>query len=241
MVGFYTPIILLQAFCVYHAFKNNAEHKWYWLILIFPGVGCLFYLYHNFYNRTNVQSISEGLKEVVNSNYKIQQLEKALRFSDTISNRIHLADAYVEYGRYSDAIGLYKSCMQGFMADDIGIRKKLLQAHFYNKEYAAAVDYGNALESEKAFKNAEERIAYAWALHYDGKTDAAEKVFKDMDKPFTNYSQRAAYCKFLRVTKNEETLKNMVGELLEEFEHMKGTEKRVHAPVIREVRQLYGG
>jgi hypothetical protein len=61
-------------------------------------------MYHNFYNRNNINTIAEGVKEVVNSNYKIEQLEKALQFSDNITNKTNLADAYVGNNRYTDAI-----------------------------------------------------------------------------------------------------------------------------------------
>jgi len=191
MFGLYTPLILLQAFCIYHAYRNNAEQRWYWFILIFPGIGCAFYLYHHFYNRNSLNTIAEGVKEAVSSNYKVTQLEKALRFSDTIKNRINLADAYVDCGRYPAAITLYQETLTGFMADDPSLRMKLLQAHFLNQDYSQAIALGNDLKSEKTFRNAEQRLAYAWALHYDGKTEKAEQVFMDMDTDILAFCRNA--------------------------------------------------
>jgi hypothetical protein len=239
MYGIYTPILLLQAFCVYHAYRNNAEQRWYWFILLFPVIGCLFYIYHSFYNRKSMQTLAEGLREVVNSNYRIEQLEKNLRFSDTVTNRIRLADAYVEIGRHKDAIELYQNCLQGFMTDDPVIRTKLLQAHFSNRDYAAAVGYGDSLTREKDFKHAAERISYAWSLHYNGNSTLAENVFQDMDRSFTNYQHRTEYCKFLIETKKTDDLKSKLSELLEEFELMKGPEKKLYKDVKREVYDLY--
>jgi hypothetical protein len=239
MFGFYTPLFVLQAFCAYHAYRNNADYKWYFLIVFFPGVGALIYLFHHFYNRSNVESISEGLKGVVNSNYRIERLEKALRFSDTVSNRINLADTYVEYGRYADAIELYRKCLTGFMADDPGLRMKLLSACFLNDDYAGSVALGESLEKEKSFKDAGQRVAYAWALHYQGKTEKAEAAFRDMDKSFTNYPQRTEYCKFLIRNERPDEVKEKLQELLSEFEHMKAPERRLHRELISEIRDLY--
>ncbi len=83
MLGLYTPVFLLQAFCVYHAYRNNVEQRWYWLILFFPLFGCIIYLVQNFNSASTIKSLEENVKAVVISNYKIEQLEKALRFSDS--------------------------------------------------------------------------------------------------------------------------------------------------------------
>jgi hypothetical protein len=238
MFGFYTVIILLQAFCLYHAYKNNAEQKWYWFILLFSVIGCLMYLFHNFNNQNGIETMTEGLKVAANSNYKIEQLEKALRHSDNITNKINLADAYVSYGRYGDAVALYLDCLKGFMADDPALRMKLLQTYFLHQDYESAILYGNLLRSEKAFKNSEERLAFAWALHYSGKTDLAEEVFQDMDKSYSNYKHRVEYCKFLIATDKKEALKSKLNDLLEEFEHMKGPERSLHRSIIREIKDL---
>ncbi len=239
MIGLYTPLFILQAFCAYHAYRNNAEQRWYWLIICFPGLGCAIYLYHNFYNRNNIQTLTENVKVVVNSNYRLEQLEKAVRFSDNISNKINLADAYLNYQRYADAIVQYKECLTGYMADDPILRMKLLNALYLNQDYELAIEYGQRLESEKQFKNAEQRIAYAWALHLVGKTEVANDVFKDMDKSFTNYDHRVAYCKFLVATDKLKELKDILNELIEELEHMKGPERKLYRNTIPEIKDLY--
>lgn len=238
MLGLYTPLLALQAFCVYHAYKNNADYKWYWLIIIFPLFGCLIYLYHNFYNRDTVKTISQGVKEVVNSNYRVEQLEKAVRFNDNLSNKVNLADAYVKLGRYNDAIRLYNDCLSGFMAEDPELRMKALHAAFLNKDYTTSISYGEMLANEKTFKNAEARIAYAWALHFTGNKEKAQAVFQDMNKSFTNYVHRLEYGKFLKETNQLENLKELIAELDGEFNHMKGQERRLHRHIFQQIRDL---
>jgi len=239
MYGFYTPVILFQAFCLYHAYRNNAEQRWYWFILLFPGIGSAFYLFHHFYNRNGITTLTESIKGTVNSNYRITQLEKALRFSDNIRNRTNLADAYVDFGRYEDAIVLYKESLTGFMADDPGLRMKLLRAYFLNQDYTQAIALGSELEREKSFRNAEPRLAYAWALHYNGKTESAEQIFIDMDKPFTNYRHRLEYSKFLLHNGRQEDLRTKLTDLLEEFDHIRGPERKLYRDIISETKHLY--
>lgn len=239
MFGLYTPILLLQAFCLYHAYRNNSGQRWYWLIIFIPALGCILYLYDHFYNRSSIQNITEGVKGIVNTNYKLEQLEKAYRFSNNHANRVNLADAYVVYGRYAEAIDLYNQCLVGFMAEDPVLRMKLLSAYFYRGDYEAAVVCGKDLEPEKTFRDAEEHIGYAWALHHVGRSEEAQRHFEEMDRSFTNYKHRIAYCKFLRDTNRLEDLKSKLAELTDEVEHMKGPERRLRRDVIRDIRELY--
>lgn len=239
MLGLYTPIFLLQAFCVYHAYRNNSEQRWYWLILFFPLVGCIIYLVHNFNNVPTLNAIKENVKEVVITNYRIEQLEKALRFSDNIKNKINLADEYVNVNRCNDAIALYSSCLQGFMEDDPVLKMKLLHVHFMNGEYNTAVEYGNKLKLEKIFKNSEQRVVYAWSLHHTGETDLATDIFDDMDKSFTNYYHRKEYCKFLITTGKIDLAKEKLSDMIQEFDHIKGPERRLNKSILREINDLY--
>lgn len=239
MLGLYTPLLILQVLCIYHAYKNNVEQRWYWLIALFPLVGCLIYLYHNFYNRNTVQTLADGVKGVVNSNYRTEQLEKALRFNDNVTNKTNLADAYVKLKRYPEAIALYKECLKGFMAEDPDLRMKVLQAAFLDRDFESVISYGNELDGEKTFRNSEARISFAWTLHLKGKTQEAQKVFEDMNKTFTNYRHRLEYGKFLKETNQLELLKNILMDLSEEFNHMKGTERRSYRGIMQEARDLY--
>jgi hypothetical protein len=239
MLRFYTPVIILQAVTLYLAYRNNAEQRWYWFIIFFPGLGSLLYLFDQYYSQKNISSFTETIKEVVNSNHKTEQLEKALRFSDNTKNKLNLAAAYMEIGRYADAINLYQSTLTGFMEDDPGVRMQLLDAQFMAKSYDQVIILGEKLESEKNFKNAEPRLSYAWALHYQGKSEAAEKVFQDMNKPFTNFKHRVEYGAFLSESSKKEEAKVLLKELLEEFEHMSGPERKLHRDVNRDARNLY--
>ncbi len=238
MYGLYTPVFLLQAFCVYHAYRQGADTRWYWFIILFPLFGCVFYLVHHFNNRSSINTITEAVKGVVNSNYKIEQLENAYRFSDTLTNRVNLADAYLSYGRTEDAVRLYRECLTGFMADDVNLRMKLLQGLYANANYQEAAELGEELERDQTFRKSSSRIAYAWALHQSGRTDSAEQIFRDMDKTNTNYDQRLEYCKFLHQLGRTEDMRNKIQEILAEVEFMRGPERKLNRSMISQVREL---
>ena len=239
MIGYYTPVLILQAFCLYHAYRNNSMQSWFWLILLLPGIGCAIYLYHHFYNRSNIETLAEGVKTVVNSNYKLEQLERAHRLSDNITTKTNLAGGYAAYGRFDDAIHLYKECLTGFMAGDPTLQMKLLQMYFLKKDYNEAVALGRNLQHQKEFRRSTERISFAWSLYNSGATAEAEREFQDLDKSSAHHWHRMEYAKFLLLNDQKELAREKLVTLQEEFELMKGGERRVNGATMREVRELY--
>jgi hypothetical protein len=239
MVGLY-PLFILQAFCLYHAYKARTEQKWYWMIIFFPYVGCILYLYDAFYNRRTVTTLGEGIKQVVNTNYRLEQLEREEKFSSNTKNRILLADEYTLHGRHNEAVAIYESCRDGYMIDDEPLKRKLLHALYLDKQYDKAIQFGEELKGYKDFRNALEHISLAWAYQSVGRSADAEQHFQDMDRTFTNYPHRFSYCEFLIATSNTAKAKEKLAELMEEIDQMKGLEKRVHRDVIRSITDLQG-
>lgn len=239
MFRFYAPVLILQAFCLYHAYKNKSEQRWFWLILFFPLIGCLIYLYDAFYSKKNLAGAAEVVKDAFVSNYKIDKLEKEWKFSDNVATKTRLADAYAEAGRYKDAIKLYNSCLEGFMADDPVLQMKLLNAYFADEDFESTIKVGEQLESAADFKNSPEKVAYAWALHRAGHTELAEKTFEAMDKPFTNYQPRWQFCQFLSETDRIADLKEKVRTLVTEFNEMGSNERKLNKAIISDATTLH--
>ncbi len=240
MFGFYAPILVLHAVCLYHAYRNNAEQRWYWLILFLPLIGCILYIVHQFGNR-NLEAIADGVGGVVNSSHRIQQLEKEVNHADSVTNKMNLADAYLAAGRTDQAILLYEQCAEGFMHDDPELRMKLLNAYFLKGDYSTAIRFGEMLENEKSFKNAEEKAALAWSYYHSGDEARAETIFESLDRPFTNYQHRLEYCRFLKKSNKKETLISRLTEILHEFEGMKGQERSNFNALLGEFRLLKNG
>lgn len=238
MLSWFYIMLALQGFCLYHAYQHRTDQKWYYLIIFIPYIGCFIYLYDAFYTRRSVTQVTEALKHAVNSNYHIEQLEKEAQFNNSATNNIRLADAYIEIGRYSEAAGLYDNCRSGFLADDESLQRKLLKARYLNGEFDKCEALGKELMNVKEFKNSEERIGLALALHKLGKSDQAKQHFEDMNRTFTNYVHRQAYVEFLISTNNLESARELASELANEFEVMKGPERRIHRNVIRQISDI---
>jgi len=232
-------VVILQVICLYHAYTNNAAQKWYWFILFLPFLGSVFYLYHHFYSRQNVDDLAVGLKGAVSTNYQVEQLEKQVKFADTVTNKSSLADAYVQLERNREAIELYESCLEGFNENDPDILLKLLEVNYRIKEYEKAVSYGDLLSNDRTFAKSVVKASYAWALFEMKKTDLAEKAFEEMDIQFTNYPQRLEYSRFLHQTDQTEDALNLLEEMMEEYDKMQPKQRQSHKEINRLINDLY--
>ena len=239
MFRFFPLILVLQGFCIYHAYKNNNLQRWFFIIFFLPFIGSLIYLYVHFYSRKNIENLSEGVKSVLNTNYQIEKLEKELKIADTTTNRIKLADEYVNVGRIEEAVDLYKKSMTGISADDPELLMKLIKSSYLTKDYKTVVSCGEKLKTDFAFRNSEERIAYAWSLFHLGQKEEADKHFKDMDARFANHKHRLEYSKFMFEMEQASEAKDLLAELIEEFDQMDGRERSLKKPILREVKRLY--
>jgi hypothetical protein len=235
---YYLVIIGLQGFCLFHAYKNNNQQKWYWLIIFLPFIGCLIYLYENFYNRRNINTLTEGVKVLVYNNYALEKLEKEVKYSETITNKMNLAEAYTERGRYSEALKLYESCKTGFYENNPELLQKLLRGYFLNKEYDKAIVIGQQLENVKSGGDMEDKVGYAWALHYTGNTTKAEAKFKALDAKFANFPARIEYAKFLIEIGKPNDAKTVLNAIGEEHEAMDSYEKSAKRGVAREAKRV---
>jgi hypothetical protein len=226
MIRFLPILFIIQGFCVWHAFSNRAEARWFWIISLLPGLGSIIYLYHHFYNKEHIGVISETVKGAVNSNYRTEQLENELEFSDSILNRSNLWDAYSDSGRYEEAIELYKSCLIDFNSENVDLIKKLVHCYFQLSNFIEVVKFGSRIEDQKGFKYATERIEYAWGLYELNELKNAEKNFKGMDSRYSNYSHRTEFAKFLEVTDRKPEAIEMLEDLLNELDKMNSGELR---------------
>jgi hypothetical protein len=236
--SYYYIILGLQGFCLYHAYRNGTQQKWFYIIFFIPIVGALMYLYENFYSRQNVNNLAEGVKELVYSNYAVSKLEKEVKYSETITNKMNLADAYTERGRYDEALTLYNSCKQGFYENSPELLRKMVLCHFQKKDYTQVTELGAKLENVKSIALTDDKVAYAWALHFTGETDKAEEKFKGMNAKFTNFEARIEFAKFYNELNRPADAKNILNAIIDEFEGMSSYERSAKKSIVRDAKRV---
>lgn len=239
MFRFYTPIILLQAFCLYHAYSKKEEQRWFWIILMLPVIGSLIYLYHTFYNRRDIENLAEEVKGSFVNNYKIDKLEKALVFSNSVTNKIKLADEHLIHGNYERAEYLYESCLNGIYKDDSNLLMNLVKVNYLKKDFDKVIDYGSRITDKTIFNKSEEKVALAWSFHEKGKEVEALQIFEEMDTRFSNYNQRLEFAKYLDKIESSELAIEKIETLLGEIDAMDNYEKKLMRKTYRIIKNYH--
>jgi len=194
---FYPLILAIQGFCLYHAYQNQLSKNWYFVILFFPFIGSIFYLYNQFYSEDKLWDLAENVKGMVNKDYQVEKLLKEAKYADTITNKTRLGEEFFKRKQYQQAISLFESCLVGFNADDTGLIEKVMKSHFQLKNYEQVIQFGDRIKDTIEFKKGDSRILYAWSLHHTGQSVTAQSVFKTYDYQFSNFPHRIEYARYL--------------------------------------------
>lgn len=195
-------------------------------------------MYIHFYNRNNIDKVQEEVKGTFVKNYRINKLEREVKFSDTFSNKTELADEHSKVGNYGRAIELYASCKEGMYSNDTHLIMKLIRNHYLNEDFEEAINYGNLLTGNKEFLNSEEKTAFAWSHSKLGDTEKAEEIFREMDIQFSNYPNRIEYIYFLEESGNNTAARIVTEKLMDEIQAMDSHEKRLNQSEVKEIKRL---
>ncbi|WP_299111596.1 hypothetical protein [uncultured Winogradskyella sp.] len=234
----YYLIIAIQGYCLYHIYKNRKPYYWYFVVFFVPVLGPIIYFLINIYNKRDAEKIQSELTSIIYPTKKIRDLEKKLEFSDTYSNRIELADAYVENGDMPNAIVNYKHTLSDIDQNDLYARQQLILCYFQLKDYVGVVEHAEKIRNKSKFRGSKQQFCYGLALKELGKVEAAEIQLKQIDRPYSNYNERLELAKFyLENNRNFEGVE-LLKEISSESQHMTKPNRRVYRSTINEVERL---
>lgn len=234
----YYLVIALQAFCVYHWFKNKNDYYWVFLIIFLPVIGCVIYLITQVYNKRDVDKIQEEFTTIINPTKKVRDLEKALEFSETFQNRVNLADAFYDIKDFNNAIIHYEKAIAKDFYNDKHVIFQLIKSYFFIEDYAKVIFYAEKVKDDIDFKGSKAQFFYGLSLDNTGKSGEAEIQLKHIDQRYSNYEERLQYAQFLMDKNKVSQAKELLSEIYTESQHMTSVNKRKYRSTIRQVEQL---
>ncbi|REE24266.1 hypothetical protein DFQ09_10431 [Winogradskyella pacifica] len=235
---FYYLIVALQAFCIYHAYKNSKPYYWYFVVLFIPVIGSLIYIITQVYNQNDAEKIQEEITTVLNPTKRIKDLEKKLEFVDTYTNRIELADAYFSNKDIPNAIISYKKTLEDTVQDDLYARQNLMLCYFQLKDYNAVIEQAEFIKDKSEFKGSKQQFCYGLALNELGKPDEAEAQLKQIDRPYSNYAERLELAKFYVENNRTSEGKELLNEISTESLRLTKPNRKLYGATIVEVERM---
>ncbi len=224
--NYYYVSIALQAICAIHCIRKGNQNKWIWIIVFLPIIGCIAYIYTEMFDKGELNKVKSGVGAVFNPSGTIKKLEANLQFTDTINNRMALADAYLNAGYTDKAITMYESCLGGNFSENEYVNIKLIVAYSEAKRYDAIVPIGAKIYNLPQFPKSKAHTLYAMALAATGNVEQAEKEFRTRLGRFSSYESRYQYGVFLQEMNRPQEAKQLFTMLVNEAEQLSSREKR---------------
>lgn len=234
----YFLIIALQAFCVYHAFKNRNDYYWFFVIIFLPVIGSIIYLLTQVFNKRDLDVVQDEIVHMINPSKKVKDLQKQLDFADTFQNRINLADALLESGDYTQAINEYEIALQGNYEKDAGVVKRLIEGYSKINDYDKVVFCAEKISDKSDFNGSRSQFLYALALEELGQSEKAEEHLRKIDQRYSNYGERYQLAQFLVDKGKVEDAKEILSEIITESQHMSKPNRSKYRSVVNDVKKL---
>lgn len=176
--NYYYLVIVLQIVCLVHAFKTG-NREWLFFIIFLPLLGSAIYFIREILPDITSGAFGENLLRALWPNGRINEWEKKVRISDTVTNKMQLADAYAQQKQYDKAIALTLECAHSFSKDP-GIILQLARLQFLNGEYASSIVSFDKVNSFKGVRmsKVEDELMYAQALEHTMETGRAEESYQ---------------------------------------------------------------
>lgn len=189
--------LIVQVYFAIHAGRTG-RYWWIFIILFFPLVGSVIYFFVEYI--PEARSMSSITKSGIPGKPKsIKALQRELEITDSIKNRINLAEAYFYSGQFESAIELLENSLTGLHANDLSLIEGLCHSHFYNGAYDKAIAYLNRYEriNSGSLKN-NLRLLRARAYEASGNADEALKELKAIADICTGEEARCRYAILLK-------------------------------------------
>lgn len=190
--------LIIQLLFVMHAIRTGRDRYWIWIIVFFPVIGCIIYF------------LSECCPDIIENARKhknqkrlqsIAYLEGQHAHSPSIFNRKKLAEAYVNSGRFDEAISLYLKCLDGIYNNDIAILEGLSCAYFFRSDYENAKIYLWKLrEIQSNWGNSQFDLLLARAYEESGEIEKALSFYAELSKTYPGEEARCRYGLLLKKT-----------------------------------------
>jgi len=203
-----------------------------------PIYGSAMYIITQVYNTNDADKIQSEITSIINPTKKINDLEKKIEFSDTYTNRIELADAYAQHKDIPNAIVNYKKTLEDRDQNDLYARQQLILCYFDLKDYVEVLNHSKKIKDKSEFKGSKQQFCYGLALKELGERDEAERELKQIDRPYSNYSERLELAKiYIENQRNSEGV-DLLNEIYSESQHMTTPNRRIYSQTIAEVERL---
>lgn len=203
---FYSPLgivdLALLGFCLYHAIRNGNVWPWVMVMIFLPGLGVLLYfaieILPELWRGQGAQKLKRGAARAIDPNKDYRAAMREVEMVGSVDAKRTLAEQLVSRGRYTDAIELYHSALQGQFATDPALLIGIARAQLLGGDGAAAQASLDTLSAaDPKFVSEGAHMIYARALELQGRDADAAAEYARLVPYFAGEEARTRYAVLL--------------------------------------------
>ncbi len=166
-------------------------------------------------NTRTGRRLKRGLKTLANPNADLNKYQQSYEMTDTLENKINLAQALIAKNSAEEAIALLLSGLQGLYEHDPQLLLLLANAYFVKGSGADAVaTLERIMLHNPEFRSQEGHLLYARSLELSGDTIKAEDEYKVLEQYYSGYEAKCRYAQLLKNIGKHEAALNLFREII---------------------------
>ena len=213
--------IIFQVVLSVHVVKRGNSLYWIILIILFPLIGGIVYLVvaviPEMRNSSGARHARTKISKTLTPNRDLRDYENNLEMSDTIDNKINLANELLNKGMVSDAIELYTASLTGIYEYEPILMLGLSRAYFENQEYKKSKNMLELLIKENPdYKSQDGHLLYARSLEMLDEFDEALEEYKVVSEYYSGYEAKCRYALLLKSQGKETEANQLFHDILKD-------------------------
>ena len=211
-------VLMIQIAFAIHVVRSGREVFWIYIIVFVPLIGCAVYFFTQVLpelgNSRTVRRAGNSFANVVAPHRGLKQCREELAMSNTLDNRLRLADECLNANLVDEAIDIYTGSLYGAYENDPDILLKLAKAYFRaGDNEKTKVTLLRLIEVNPDYKSDDGHLLYARSLENLNLLADAEKEYEVLARSYPGEEARARYGMLLIKIGKKEKARVVFGDI----------------------------
>jgi hypothetical protein len=236
-------LFLIDVSLIVHAAKTGRFSPWAYLIVLLPGVGAVAYvlveLLPEWFGSAQGQKTRQRVINTLDPEKQYRKLADDLAITDTIANRVDLAEECLLLGKFAEALAHYENALSRPMGDEPNYALGKARAEFgLRRPQDALATLDQLRERWPDYQSADGHLLYARALEESGRANEALDEYRALIDYFPGAEARVRFAMLLQQMGRADEAKRLCADVVTQMQRAPKYVRRVQAEWIAAAERM---